>query len=122
MITGGIAEAQGSYYFDLFNAAEDANAVPAEKSVYLRAFLMQAATWDVLEATGRLPESVYRHLRATQIPDHTAPADKVVDLLVRYREEWKRIVSERRDLGFHWARLLDPAREHVEQGLSHDRN
>jgi hypothetical protein len=119
IIFGGIAELQASYSFDLFNTAEVANAVPPEKLMYLRAFLMQVATWDDIEKTGQLPEPVFRYLHETQVLKPGESPNAISDLLVRNRNEWQRIVAERRDLGFQWASLLDPACTPVGQGLSH---
>ena len=61
MVVGGIDEPEGSYSFDVFDTADAANAVPVEKLMFLKAFLMQVAKWDDIEKTGRLPEPVCRY-------------------------------------------------------------
>ena len=96
MIVGGIDEPQGSYSFDLFGTAEAANVVPQEKLKYLKAFLMQVARWDDIEKTGRLPESVSRHLLETHILKVGESPEAIIDLLVRHRDEWKQIVAKGR--------------------------
>ena len=119
MIVGGIDEPQGSYSFDLFDDTEAASGIPSEKLMYLKAFLMQVASWDQVEKTGQLPDSVYRYLLETQILSCGESPGAIIDLLVRNRDEWKAMVAERRRLGFRWARLLDPARTPLERGVSH---
>jgi len=119
MLVGGIEEPEGSYSFDLFGTAEAANVVPQEKLKYLKAFLMQVAKWDDIEKIGRLPEPVSRHLLETHIHKVGDSPEAIIDLLVRHRDEWKQIVAKGRRVGYRWARLLDPARTSVGQGVSH---
>ena len=45
--------------------------------------------------------------------------EAIIDLLVRHRDEWKQIVAKGSRLGYRWARLLDPTRTPVGQGVSH---
>jgi hypothetical protein len=110
---------QGNYSFDLFGTAEVANALTSKKLNFLNAFLIQVANWGDIENSGQLPEPVYRYLLETQILSSSESPMAIIDLLVRNRDEWRAIAAERRRCGFRWARLLDPAREPVRQGVSH---
>jgi Queuosine biosynthesis protein QueC len=119
MIVGGVEEPQGNYSFDLFGTAEVANALTSKKLNFLNAFLIQVANWGDIENSGQRPEPVYRYLLETQILSSSESPVAIIDLLVRNRDEWRAIAAERRRCGFRWARLLDPAREPVRQGVSH---
>ena len=119
MLVGGIEEAQDTYSFDPFSTPERAGLVPSEKLSYLKAFLMQVAEWADIEMTGRLPEAVERHLRHTRILKPGESPEALIALLARNRDEWVAVAADGRRKGLPWARLLDPSRAPVSQGVSH---
>jgi 7-cyano-7-deazaguanine synthase in queuosine biosynthesis len=119
MIVGGIDEPSGTYTIDLFGRRNRVNAVKPERLAYLKAYLMQAADWAEIESTGRLPDSVQRHLRHTHnlMPDESL--GRFSNLLCRYRDEWFKIAEQGRKRGYRWAGLLARVQPPVEQGASH---
>jgi hypothetical protein len=80
---------------------------------------MQAADWAQIESTGRLPDSVDRHLRHTRILKPGESSERFSNLLCRHRDEWLTIAEDGRKRGYRWARLVAPAQSPVEQGVSH---
>ena len=80
---------------------------------------MQVAEWADIEMIGRLPEAVERHLRHTRILKPGESPEALIALLARNRDEWLAIAAEGRRKGLPWARLLDPSRTPVSQGVSH---
>jgi len=119
MIVGGIEEPSGTYTIDLFGRSDRVKAVKTERLAYLKAYLMQAADWAQVESTGRLPDSVERHLRHTRILKPGESSERFSILLCRYRDEWLKIAEEGRKRGYRWARLLAPAQSPMDQGVSH---
>ena len=119
MIVGGIEEPSGTYTIDLFGRSDRVNAVKTGRLAYLKAYLMQAADWAQVESTGRLPDSVERHLRHTRILKPGESSERFSILLCRYRDEWLKIAEEGRKRGYRWARLLAPAQSPMDQGVSH---
>jgi hypothetical protein len=100
-------------------STEDVNEIAPERLLYLKAFLMQVAEWTEIETTGRLPDSVERHLRHTGIVKPGESSQPIKNLLVRNRDEWLKIVADGQRRGYSWARLLEPPRPSMEQGASH---
>src|SRR5262249_42866123 len=119
MVVGGVVESQGTYSFDLFGTAEEANRVPEQKLKFLKAFLMQVVGWDDIDKTGELPEPAKRHLIETGILKSGDSPQAIINLLARNRDEWQGIAAERCRQGFRWARLLAPARTQVGEGVNH---
>ncbi len=116
MLIGEIDEPEGTYAFDLFGPTEQVNAIQPDHLIYLRAFLMQVAEWTDTDATDGLPQPVERHLRYTRILQADDSPERIVCLLVRYRDEWLKIAAEGRRNGYRWAELLAPASIVSEQG------
>ena len=102
--------------FNLFGPAKEVNRIPPGKLNYLRAFLMQVASWADIEKTGRLPGAAERHLLHTRILSHGDSPRGIIDLLARHRNEWEEIAAEGRERGYRWASLLAPARVRIGQG------
>jgi len=119
---GGIEELQGTYTFDILGTADQVNRISPDKLGNLRAFLMQVSEWTDIGTTGRLPETVERHLHYTQILKPGDSPLRIIDLLARNRDEWLQMAAEGRDRGYAWAWLLAPARISVESGATYASN
>jgi hypothetical protein len=62
---------------------------------------------------------VAAHLRHTRILKPGESPEALIALLARSRDEWLAVAADGRRKGFSWARLLDPSRRPVSQGVSH---
>jgi len=119
MLVGDVAEPSGTYSFDLFGPPDEVNTLQPDKLVPFKAFLMQVAKWSNIDQTGRLPESVERYLRDSQILQSGESNEPIKKLLVRNRDEWMAIAEAGRRMGYQWARLLAPAHQPAALGASH---
>ncbi|MGH7135487.1 MAG: 7-cyano-7-deazaguanine synthase [Pirellulales bacterium] len=119
MHVGGIAEAGRSYKYDIFDWSH-LNSNRSERLKYLKAFLMQVAQLDGAEPRDRLPGPFERHALSTDILRRGQSQKGLIDLLVRYRDEWTTITSEARRSNLSWATWLAPrAKEQHAQGAIH---
>lgn len=113
----GIREPENAYKYDFLGPAELINQLPEKRLVYLKAFLLQIAHLREIERNDRLPQAFERHV----VP-HIVPKDQsqkgVIQLLVRYRDEWTEIALSARESGHTWARLLAPNRT-ATQGVTY---
>lgn len=114
----GIQEPEDAYGYDFLGPAEGMDTVPEERLAYLKAFLLQVAHLRNIERHDRLPPAIERHLVGTGILAKGQSQKGVMQLLVRYRDEWMQIVSAVCKRGHAWAKLLAPQRLATE-GATH---
>ncbi len=114
----GIQEPEDAYKYDFLGPVPQVNRLSEKRLVYLRASLMQIAQLRDIENSDRLPPAFERHVVGTGIVPRGQSQKGVLDLLVRYRDEWIEIVSAARRKGLTWAELLAPDRP-ATQGVTH---
>ena len=102
MITGGIDELPESYEHDLFGTARSAKAIDERKLDYLQATLMQIDRFAELECSAP-PPWFLQYVRGTCAVEAGEDLRSYVDLLLRYRAEWIRLITLSQANGLRWA-------------------
>lgn len=119
MAVAGISEAAHTYKHDIFDPPLFSNMIPVERLKYLKAFLMQVEQLADLEIEGRIPRALEGYVLSTGILRKGESQNDIVDLLVRYRNEWMRIATLARQEGHHWANWLVREQQPRKQGVSY---
>jgi 7-cyano-7-deazaguanine synthase in queuosine biosynthesis len=120
MHVAGIPEPDHSYKHDLFAPPFLFEPVSLERLNYLKAFLMQVAQLNNVEHGEQLPRAFERHVVGTGILQRGQSQKGLIDLLVRYRDEWMTIATHARRYGHGWARWLAPQQSQGrEQGVTY---
>jgi queuosine biosynthesis protein QueC len=106
MTVAGIVEPAEAYKYDFLTSPDKASRIPSKRLLYLKAFLMQAASLRYVWDGASLPRPVARHVLNTEVLPEGHPPEELATLLARYRDEWLTIARDRNQKGFPWARLL----------------
>jgi 7-cyano-7-deazaguanine synthase in queuosine biosynthesis len=106
MATAGIVEPENAYEHDFLGYPQTESKIPAKRLQFLKAVLMQVAWLSGVESRGQLPSAFARHLISTEILGRNQLQEDLIELLVRYRDEWMVIASEAERKGHNWAKLL----------------
>ncbi len=108
LITAGIEEPAERYLYDLFADPAALAAVPSEKLDFLRATIMQLTVLSDLGTAAPLPGLVRRQIFGTGIARNGESVEDWTGVLVRYREEWLKLLTRARSRGLHWGNWLRP--------------
>ena len=106
LIVGGVPESAERYKYDLFGSAERASQVPEDQLLYLKATLLQIAELEELSDDGLKPDLFRRYVTGTQLLGQNEPVLPWVNVMRRYRDEWRELVGRADHLGIAWASLL----------------
>jgi Queuosine biosynthesis protein QueC len=113
-----IPEAERTYKHDIFEPPLLSGTISVDRLKYLKAFLMQVEQLSDIEITGRLPRVFERHVLSTGILRRDQSQKEIIDLLVRYRNEWRGIATSARRMGHRWASWIVPEQK-PRQGVSY---
>lgn len=100
----GIEEPSNVYQHDLLDPAS--SKLDKKKLRFLLAYLVQIDSWSQLDQ-GQLPLLVTRHLRTTNVLQPGESAQPYLNLFLRYRNEWHRLIEQARGNGCGWASRID---------------
>jgi len=100
----GIHEPENIYKWDIFR--QDAHSLSQDRLRYLKAFVIQVNGLSELDAPGRVPRLLSRHLHGTSVLGNGESADRFVDVYRRYRQEWLDFIARGRAMNMEWAKLL----------------
>ncbi len=100
LITAGVDEPSEHYEVDLFS--QQANEIPPSRLDYLAAILMQVEHIKNISHS-RLFQC---HVRGTQVIEAAESEQPLVNLLLRYRQEWIELSAKARAEGLRWARWI----------------
>ena len=106
LAVANIREPAGKYQYDFLGCPDEFRRIPVKKLNYLKATLMQVADLLALQPTKPLPELVKRHLFGSRIATDDQSALPWVELLMRYRDEWLGLMTDRRTAGLPWVGWL----------------
>jgi len=106
IITAGIPESPGGYLYDVFGHQEALDSIPTDKLDFLRATIMQVGFLGDLEPGKPLPDLVRRQLFGTGVIRKGQSTRSWVNVLVRYREEWLKLIALARCRGLRWSKWL----------------
>lgn len=106
MLTAGIIEADNTYKYDLFSAPEVVKQPSMKHLTHLKAFLMQIAELEQVQAGRRLPDRVLRHLMGTGLLTSGQSSAHFIRLLSEYRQEWLHLAHQAERRGYSWAKLI----------------
>ncbi len=109
--TAGVRDDSNTYRVDLFGRADQVNQIRREHLLYLKATLKQVGDIGALRnRSGRpLPSLFRRHLFGTKVIQACESPDNIIDLLLRYQQEWHAILAAGRRRGWDWAGWLPPS-------------
>lgn len=105
MILAGIAESYGTYECDLFGEGHIVNAVGLDRLTSLKATLMQVERLGELTRES-LPEWFLRFALGTNVEPSVDGLKTWVEVLLRYRAEWFRLLAIGESKKWKWARWL----------------
>ena len=106
MILAGIQGPAQSYLYDLFGDQPALDAVPSDKLHFLQAPIWQLALLGQLRLAAPLPDFVRRQLYGTGVVQDGESAEKWIGVLIRYREEWLKLMALARSRGLSWGNWL----------------
>jgi len=106
MLAGGVGEKAEQYKFDLFGNAKNANRIPTEELTPLKAMLFQVADLAELSDDGHKPDLFRRYLFGTGVLARNEPVRSWVEVMRRYRDEWRRLVRDANARGIEWSALF----------------
>lgn len=103
-VAGGVPDDPNQYLTDIL-APDSVNALPDERSAFLKATLMQVA---LLAGAGQgLPREIEHYFRSSDIPEVASSGwPNQTAMLHRYRSEWEDIAEEAAERGVNWANWL----------------
>lgn len=121
LIAAGLDLPADRYAHDILNPA--CNALPLDELADLRQHVLQVSDFHRIAPDGSRPQVLRRHLASTQAITAADPAERWVDLLSRYRDEWMTVADRALLRGCRWPRWLDGCRTAaslVTSGASHE--
>jgi 7-cyano-7-deazaguanine synthase in queuosine biosynthesis len=81
--------------------------LPTDVLAHLRQHVLQAADLHELRADGSRPQILRRHLASSRALTNNDTAEFWVQLLGKYRDEWKMVATVARDRGCRWPQWLE---------------
>ena len=105
MMVAGVSEPDGAYEYDLFGSSQTVNAIEPAKLENLKATLMQVERLGELCAQP-LPEWFLAYAIGTGVAEDPAALRDWVDVLLRYRAEWRDLIAQGQSKGWDWAGWL----------------
>lgn len=105
MLAAGLSSPADAYRDDLLKPM--CEQIPAGDWGFLRAQILQIADLYELTPDGLKPEILRRHLQSSRVATISDPAQRWVELLSRYRDEWLSVIAVGQEKGCHWASWID---------------
>ena len=97
----GIDDPSSAYEYDIFGSSEVFDRIPEDKLDYLKATLMDVQKLESL-SSHQVPTRIGSHIFGTGVAQPGESIDSWMDLLSRYREEWRELAVRANESGTRW--------------------
>jgi len=106
LIIGGICESPEKYRFDVFGRSEDVARIPVRQLAHLKSIISQVELLSCLPEDRLLPLAVKTHLAG--VFRHGEDQQPAIQLLQRYRNEWRCLIESGLQADWPWAQWHGP--------------